>query len=217
MKPGSAARPAPSLAALRRFAEETPPVEFCELCGKPVPERHRHLLDPGPRRLLCACDACAVLFGQGSRYKRVPRRILALPGFRMSEAQWESLLIPINMAFFYRNGARDEVVAMYPSPAGTTESLLPLETWTGLMLDNPVLAGIEADVEALLVNRLGARLGFPCAEYYLTPIDECYRLTGLIRIHWRGFSGGAEVWEELGRFFADLRTRAETPAEQSHA
>jgi hypothetical protein len=45
-------------------------------------------------------------------------------------------------------------------------------------------------------------------DQYLAPIDECYRLVGLIRMHWKGLSGGREVWEHLGRFFADLNRRA---------
>ena len=32
----------------------------------------------------------------------------------------------------------------------------------------------------------------------IVPIDQCYRLSGLIRLHWRGLSGGSEVWEEVG-------------------
>jgi hypothetical protein len=30
----------------------------------------------------------------------------------------------------------------------------------------------------------------------------------LIRTHWRGLSGGTEVWQELTRYFAGLRERA---------
>jgi hypothetical protein len=36
------------------------------------------------------------------------------------------------------------------------------------------------------------------------PIDECYRLVGLIRLNWRGLSGGSEVWEEVDKFFEQL-------------
>jgi len=60
-------------------------------------------------------------------------------------------------------------------------------------------------VEALLVNRVrGTR------EHFLVPIDECYRLVGLIRMHWRGLSGGREVWEEIEQFFEELRGRSKT-------
>jgi hypothetical protein len=70
---------------------------------------------------------------------------------------------------------------------------------------NPVLEGMEQDVEALLVNRIrGAR------EHFLVPIDECYSLVGLIRMRWRGLSGGREVWEEIGQFFEELRDRSKT-------
>lgn len=39
---------------------------------------------------------------------------------------------------------------------------------------------MESDVEALLVNRLGYSCGYSAAEYYLLPIDECYKLVGLM-------------------------------------
>ena len=32
---------------------------------------------------------------------------------------------------------------------------------------------MEADVEALLVNRLGAGRGFPMNQYFLLPVDQC--------------------------------------------
>jgi hypothetical protein len=41
-------------------------------------------------------------------------------------------------------------------------------------------------------------------------MDECYSLVGLIRMRWRGLSGGREVWEEIGRFFEELRNRSKT-------
>jgi hypothetical protein len=72
---------------------------------------------------------------------------------------------------------------------------------------NPPLVAMQPDVEALLVNRLGARRGFAASEYYLAPIDACYQLVGLIRLHWRGLSGGTEVWQALSRFFAELQSR----------
>jgi hypothetical protein len=77
-----------------------------------------------------------------------------------------------------------------------------------MLAENPVLTEMAADVEALLVNRLGPSRGYRTAEYYLLPIDECYKLVWLIRSHWRGLSGGAEVWNELERFFADLKARS---------
>ena len=49
--------------------------------------------------------------------------------------------------------------AYYPSPMGPTESLLELDAWAALEAANPVLATLEPDVEALLVNRRAARGG----------------------------------------------------------
>jgi hypothetical protein len=126
-----------------------------------------------------------------------------LPGFRLSDARWENLHIPINLAFFFRCSPVERVVALYPSPAGPVESLLTLEAWDELEEDNPILRELEPDVEALLVNRVGE-----AREYYRAPIDECYKLVGLIRSNWRGLSGGAEVWQEIGRFFVGLKERS---------
>jgi len=40
------------------------------------------------------------------------------------------------------------------------------------------------------------------------PIDKCYELVGLIRTNWRGLSGGSEVWEAIGQYFAKLKEQA---------
>jgi hypothetical protein len=45
------------------------------------------------------------------------------------------------------------MIALYPSPAGATESLLSLDSWGDIVSGNPVLD--DADVEALFVNRIG--------------------------------------------------------------
>src|SRR5262249_22029579 len=90
--------------------------------------------------------------------------------------------------------------------AGATESLLSFESWQEVVADNPILKEMSPDVEALLINRLANGEGN--GEYYLVPMDECYKLVGLIRAHWRGLSGGAEVWAEIARFFASLKERA---------
>jgi hypothetical protein len=175
---------------------------------------HQHLLDPKKRQIMCSCDGCAVLFcGQaGAHFLRVPRRIRALSDFQMPDLQWESLMIPISLAFFYRDSAADKMMAMYPSPAGAIESLLSLESWTEIAAEHPALQKMEPDVESFLVNRVGTP-----AEYYIVPIDECYRLVGLIRMHWRGLSGGTEVWKEIHQFFGDLKARSADVMEHTHA
>jgi hypothetical protein len=180
------------------------PVERCDLCSLELGPVHPHLLELTSRRLLCSCDACALLFcGQERRYRRVPRTIEQLRDFRLSDEQWEGLRLPINLAFFVYNSSNGRVMALYPSPAGATESLLPLEPWEALVEENTVLRTLQADVEALLVNRVGE-----ARDYYRVPIDECYRLVGLIRAGWRGLSGGPEVWDEITRFFARLGEQA---------
>jgi hypothetical protein len=193
------------IAALRRFNRPRPAAEQCELCSAALGAEHRHLFEPKARQLLCACDACSLLFSRQAemRYKRVPRRIRFLANFHLSDAQWDDLLIPIGMSFFFFSTPAGKTLALYPSPAGPVESLLELEAWEEIIRANPILREMEADTEALLVNRTGTQ-----REYYLAPIDECFKLVGLIRANWRGFSGGAEVWKEIARFFGSLKERS---------
>lgn len=196
------------LAALRRFVRPRAALEQCELCSAEIASEHEHLVEPLSRQLLCACQPCAILFSgqEKTKYKRVPRDVQFLGDFHLTDAQWESLLIPIGMAFFFHCTPTGKVIAIYPSPAGPTESLLDLESWDDIVRDNPVLREMRADVEALLVNRVGNT-----REYYLVPIDECYKLVGLIRANWRGLSGGTEVWQEIARFFNGLKERTGKP------
>lgn len=210
---------------LRRFARKPASEEACDLCATPLAREHQHLIDPNNRQLVCACDACAILFTnqQARKFKRVPRRVRALTDFQLTDGQWDSLMMPINMAFFFATEAgaaanspgdprkidnAKRIIALYPSPAGATESLLPLDTWDDIARQNPALIEMEADVEALLVNRLGHARGFSQPEYYIVPIDQCFKLVGLIRGHWRGLSGGTEVWSQMAEFFAELKEKA---------
>jgi hypothetical protein len=126
-----------------------------------------------------------------------------LPNFQITDAQWESLALPIQLAFFFESGSASKVIAMYPSPAGATESLLPLSNWHELMEACGRSVQLQPDVEALLANRLGA-----IPKYWIAPIDLCFELVGLMRLHWRGFSGGDKVWSEVEGFFARLEERS---------
>ena len=210
-----------AFSSLRRFAEaesekaaKAAALEHCDLCGEPIPPEHRHLLEVSTREMMCACRPCSILFDREAasegRYRLVPDRRLFLEDFEMSDAQWDSLRIPVDMAFFFYSTPAERVVAFYPSPMGPTESLLKLSTWEELERRNPVLGAMDRDVEALLVNRVrGAR------EHFLVSIDECYSLVGLIRTRWRGLSGGRVVWEEIERFFEQLRERSKRPDEKA--
>jgi hypothetical protein len=104
--------------------------------------------------------------------------------------------VPVNLAFLCFSTQACRVVAVYPSPAGMIEEVVVTEGWDGLVAENPILNDLEADVEALLVNRV-KRSG----EYYRASLDRCYELVGLVRKYWRGFSGGPDVEEQLERFF----------------
>jgi hypothetical protein len=203
-------RQAPSVpVGLRRFTAPAPPrPERCELCGVEVAEGgHRHLVDTDKRMLACACVACAMLFENpgpaGGRFRTVPDRYLTDPGHTVDDSAWEDLQIPVGVVFFFRNAALDRFVALYPSPAGATESELDPAAWQRV-LERTRLAGLlEPDVEALLLHRGDGR----CA-CYLVPIDVCYELVGRMRMHWQGFDGGAQARAALADFFTEVARRA---------
>jgi hypothetical protein len=179
------------------------------MCARPVAAEHGHIVDTENRGLLCTCRECASLFAlQGSgggRYRRVPDRYLRAAEFSMSDADWDSLQIPVRLAFFFHSSAVATTVAFYPSPAGATESLLPLEAWERVLAANPHMADAAPDVEALLVRRQPE--GDEC---YLVPIDSCYHLVGLVRLYWKGFDGGTEAWAAIDGFFENVRARSRT-------
>ncbi len=205
-------RPAAPFDILRQFAsrrEARPPAEQCELCSAEIPTNHRHLLELAKNTLVCVCRPCSILFGDpvagGGKYRLVPSRYLLLPDFQMTDEQWEELTIPVNMVYIFHNTQADRVMAFYPSPAGAIESALSLQGWDALVNSNAILKDLVPDVEALLINRVESY-----HEHYIVPIDTCYELVGLIRLKWKGLSGGEEVWKAIADFFASLRKRAIT-------
>jgi hypothetical protein len=210
-KPGTAAPAGASSALLARFeAAQRPrpqPGEACELCSAPIPAEHGHMVNVETRELQCVCRACYLLFtkegaAQG-KFRAVPDRYLVDPYFQLDQATWEQIQIPVSMAFFFYNSTLERFVAFYPSPAGATESLLDLDAWAEVMAANPAFEGMQPDVEALIVKQEGGRF-----EGYLVPIDSAYELTAVVRMNWKGFSGGEEVWEKIEAFFATLRGRS---------
>lgn len=210
---------------LRRFVRARPrgDASLCELCGKDIGEEHPHLLLMKSRTVACTCQECAILFsGQANtKYRRIPRDARWLDGFAISDVHWDGLGIPIGMAYFCVPDGGGTPRVFYPSPAGAMESLLSMESWSEIAKGCMEVREMEPEVEALLVIRLGyaGPLGAlarssgsdnmgRAAEYYIAPIDECYRLVGLIRSNWRGFSGGEALWQGIGDFFASLKSRA---------
>src|SRR5690242_15868000 len=201
---------------LRRFVGRSP-VEFaqrvaaptdevCELCGTPIADEHPHVVNLERRNLVCACRPCYLLFtrdgaGRGN-YRSIPDRYLAVSS-GLTQQQWDALQVPVGLAFFFRNSLLGRVVALYPGPAGATESLLELDAWADIAESTPVVRDMHDDVEALLVRR-----DREAHENYVVPIDACYELVGLLRMHWAGFDGGPQAHADITAFFERVRARA---------
>jgi Family of unknown function (DUF5947) len=207
--------PVTRLTALERFVRRSSGYEpaadaACELCAAPLDERHRHVLELAPRALRCACGACAVLFDDphsgGGRWRTIPNRVLVDPGWSPTVATLSSLRLPVQLTAVYFDSPRRRHFALHPSPGGAVESELDEGQWRSLAAESPLAARLTDDVEALLFR---GRRGAAVLRCWLAPIDACYELAGVMRLHWRGFDGGDEARAAIDEFFARLEARAE--------
>jgi hypothetical protein len=104
--------------------------ESCDFCGAALEPEHSHLLELSGQRILCACPACAILTAhraERGKFAAIPRDVVDLRDFAITDAEWAALRLPIDLAFFVHSSTVARIVAFYPSPAGCTESLLNLD------------------------------------------------------------------------------------------
>jgi hypothetical protein len=189
-------------------AAATPPApraaaSTCELCPSGLGPHHRHLLALTDRRIVCVCETCWSLRSGDPEFRPPGTRTLWLEDFVMPDEVWAAFQIPIGLAFLMRSSVSGGVVALYPSPVGATESELELTAWDALCEANPVLDQMEPDAEALIVNRTADE-----HQYAIVPVDQCYRMVGLIKSRWEGITGGRGVEDAVGEFFDRVRARA---------
>ncbi len=179
--------------------------EHCELCGAALPPDHRHLIELAERRIVCACETCWSTRSGDATYRPAGVRVVWLDDLELPDEAWAAFNVPIGLAFFMRTGAEGEarrVVAFYPSPAGATESEIDAEAWARLERINPELENLEPDAEAMIVDRLTET-----RRAVIAPIDECYKLVGMIRVSWEGLSGGEGPARAIDAFFDQLEVR----------
>jgi hypothetical protein len=178
------------------------------VCATPLADEHDHLVDLENRTLCCACRPCALLFVEAGaargRYRTVPARVAFDPGFVLDEVTWRALAIPVRLAFLFYNSRQRRWVAVYPSPAGATESEPAIEGLRELAGRTDLISAAEADVEALLA--FGPRGGGDL-ELLLVPITACYELVAAVRRNWRGLDGGDEARIAVNQVIGRLRAR----------
>jgi hypothetical protein len=198
------------LARIRGVKDAPAPVgERCEMCTEAIADEHQHVVDIDARALMCVCRACYLLFTDTHahlRYRAVPDRYLAFPGFALDRRIWGQLQIPVGLAFFFRNSTLGRTAAFYPGPAGATESELDLAAWEDIRCADRRVDMLAEDTEALLV-RVGEDHARP-PECHLLPIDACYEFVGRLRMLWRGFDGGQDAHRYMAEFFGSLDDRS---------
>ncbi len=198
----------PAVRRLRRLAQARPPAppsaaapseDHCDLCGVSIDAEHRHLLHLVDRRILCSCEPCFAMRAGDAELRPAGTRVQLLGDFVLDDDLWAKFQIPIGLAFFLVRERGQGVVALYPSPAGATESELHLAAWDELVAANPVVSELEADVEALIVDRMSDP-----PRHAIVPIDRCYELVGMIKSRWEGISGGRAIDDAVAEFFGSL-------------
>lgn len=198
------------LAVLRRITNRPPPdpsEESCDMCAEEIGSEHSHIVDIESRQLMCSCRGCYLLFATPEahqRYRAVPDRYLTFPDLVLSQSDWDTLQIPVGLAFFFPSSVLGRTVAFYPGPAGVAESELELDSWKSLVAANPGLGAAADDVEAILV---AAPTESQTGRCFLVPIDACYELTGRLRMVWRGFDGGSDAREQIAAFLDQAAQR----------
>jgi hypothetical protein len=190
---------------LRRLRPAEPPPrvvreEQCELCSLGIRPSHKHLLHLDERRILCVCETCWAVRSGDAEFRPVGNRTLVLEDFVLSDEEWAGFQIPIGLAFFMVSTVSAGVVGLYPSPAGATECELDLEAWERLVAANPVLESLEADAEALVINRMASP-----PQHAIVPIDRAYELVGVVKASWEGITGGRATEQAVEGYFAGLR------------
>jgi hypothetical protein len=203
-------RTAPAVRRLRALTRARAPVapaaesgERCDLCGTGVDAEHRHLLHLVERRILCACEPCFAMRSGDAELTPAGSRVALLGDFALGDDLWAKFQIPIGLAFFMLRERGQGVLGLYPSPAGATECELHLAAWDELVAANPVLTGLEPEVEALIVDRMSEP-----PRHAIVPIDRCYELVGMIKARWEGISGGSAIDAAVAEFFGALERRA---------
>jgi hypothetical protein len=208
----------PALSVLRRFHDPEPrrSGSACEVCGEDfgAPDGpYAHAVDLERRGMLRVCRACALLVTHGEgrepsgrRSRTGPDRHRRVRDFALTARQWETLGLPVGIAFLFRSSRLGRFVALYPSPAGVTEWLPPEDAWEAVVAANPPLADLADDVEAVVLRR-GRRPSSGAVECHLVPISVCHDLVGRLRSYWLGLDGGPRVRDEIDGFFNALRER----------
>ena len=167
--------------AQRSTVEREAALERCELCGTAIGPEHRHVLELATRDVKCACRPCGLLFERADRMRLIPAdvRRVGRPWTSACRSTWRSSC-----------ASDGEFKAFYPSPVGPTESLLAVDR--------------SASSWPTTSRRCWCAASAPGS----CGIDVCFALVGLVRTHWRGITGGAEVRRELDAFFDGLDRRA---------
>ena len=134
------------------------------------------------RRIICTCESCLAMRAGDRELRPTGTRIVWLDDFDLPDEIWASFWIPIGLAFFIDSTRDRRLDGALPEPR-RRDRVGARARHLGAAADaEPGADGtLEADVEALIVNRMTEP-----HEHVIAPIDECYRLVGMIKVELGG-------------------------------
>ena len=182
---GHAARAMPQL----RQPPPEPRAGEVRVCApRPWPPRTSTWSKLQSRRLVCAARParCSSAASKSGLSPRAAATSSSCPTSASPTPQWESLLIPISLAFFFHSTPAERVRGRI-SQSGRGHRIAlgiwkPGRRWS---TRTPCWPRCNPTSRPCWSIAWAAQ-----RSYYRVPIDECYKLVGLIRVHWRGLSGG---------------------------
>ena len=157
-----------------------------------------------PSAASCACARAAWRFARATpSCARRGTRVVWLDDFELSDELWarsrSRSASPSSCATAPPAASSRSIRARPGRPSRSSTS----DAWEELGPPTRCSIDLEPDAEALIVNRMAEP-----PQHAIAPIDECYRLVGLIKASWEGISGGAGPEEAIAAFFDELRARS---------
>ena len=174
------------------------PSGTCELCPIGIGEDHRHLLHLVERRIVCVCETCWSTRSGDPEFRPPGSRTLVLDDFDMTDEVWQSFGIPIGLTFLCAR-----VSAAGSSPSTRARRVRPSPSSTsapGTRCARPTRSSTASSP----TPRPSWSTARARRVYAIVPVDQAYKLVGLVKERWEGISGGRGVQEAVAEYFEAL-------------
>lgn len=165
----------------------------CALCDADLACSHRHLFGKASRKMICACDGCALPYHTivAGHFKLVPQAVRVLPEVYLSPRLQEQLGQGVTL--FVWDSYENRPGLLRARFTGVS-LMFPRDDVTSELGQLPALHALEPDVEALLMHH-GRGVNECCA----VPLDMAYQLVWSIAGRQSASGLSEAVWRTVRR------------------